>query len=75
VGVWLLTYSENYQVNDKSSGSDDLFEMWIREVRTSQNMLVGKPVGKRVSITTVDGRIILKCILKEWGMKVWTEFR
>jgi hypothetical protein len=45
------------------------------ETRNAHTILVGKPEGKRHSEELgVDGRIILKWILRKLGWKLWTGF-
>jgi hypothetical protein len=43
------------------------------EVTNAYSVLVGKPEGKNhLEDLGVDGRIILECILRKQGEKVWT---
>jgi len=36
-------------------------------------ILVGRPVGKNnLEDIDVDGRVVLKCILEKYGVRVWT---
>jgi hypothetical protein len=41
----------------------------MAEMRSTYNILVRKPEGKRT-----HGRIILKWIIKKYGVRVWTGF-
>jgi hypothetical protein len=42
-------------------------------MRNAYKIFVGKPEGKRYHLEdqVVDGRIILKWILKKWGVSMW----
>jgi len=41
------------------------------ERRGVYRVLVGKPAGER-PLGSVDGRIILRWIVREWDIEVWT---
>jgi hypothetical protein len=43
----------------------------LGEIRNKYGISVGKPEGKPVD---VDGRIILRWMLKEQGVSVWTAY-
>ena len=46
-----------------------------RARRVAYMVLVGKPEGKNhLENQTVDGRIILKRIIRKWDLGVWTGF-
>jgi hypothetical protein len=44
----------------------------MTDLRNAYNILVRKPEGKR-QLGRVDERIILKWILKKWGVKIWMD--
>jgi hypothetical protein len=47
----------------------------VREVRNAFKMLAGKPHGKKPpGDLIVDGRTLLKWILEEQSVRMWSEF-
>jgi hypothetical protein len=50
------------------------YSMHGSNTKCSQNLVEKREGKKPLARLDIDGRIILKRILKKWGLRVWTRF-